>query len=459
MLVDSLALDNIRCFRRQVLDFARDAKLRRDSPHRWVTLLGENGAGKSTVLQALALLLAGPDAATELLPRPDGWVRDPARVGRLATTLYGEWEDGGMAALIDHSNHPTGRGDVTLSYSMTGASPLKVGRETYTEPVLIEQRSRTLSWLRANAFAAGAPGWFAAGYGPFRRLPRVDGILVPSLTLDPPTRASGFATLFDEDRALNTFDRWMVSLDYRIAKNPNDDTAHWMRAVGETAIAELLPKNARILDVSSDGAARFRIDGQVVPRAGLSDGYRSIVAFAGDLIWRLMQAYPGLDDPTRAPGVVLIDELDAHLHPSWQRQIAGWLRATFPRLQFFVATHSPLIAIGAGEDACTLHLEMVEGETRVTPIDDLSAYDVDHALRSPAFGLESTHSPATDDKLRRYHELRSRIVASDVPLTAREREEYADIELFMRQARPVGGPPEPGSLEARMEAYLESVLS
>jgi len=251
----------------------------------------------------------------------------------------------------------------------------------------------------------------------------------------------------------------MVSLDYRIAKNPNDDTAHWMRAVGETAIAELLPKNARILDVSFDGAARFRIDGQVVPRAGLSDGYRSIVAFAGDLIWRLMQAYPGLDDPTRAPGVVLIDELDAHLHPSWQRQIAGWLRATFPRLQFFVATHSPLIAIGAGEDACTLHLEMVEGETRVTPIDDLSAYDVDHALRSPAFGLESTHSPATDDKLRRYHELRSRIVASDVPLTAREREEYADIELFMRQARPVGGPPEPGSLEARMEAYLESVLS
>ncbi len=458
MLVDSLMLDNIRCFRHQTLDFERGVRPRPGEPHRWVTLLGENGVGKSTILQLLALLLAGPEAAKELLPRPDGWVRDPAKAGRLTASLLGGSDDGQAFDESGRSSSPNGRRDFTVSYSMTSTFPIKVGRETYAEPALVEDHSRALSWLRTNAFASNARGWFAAGYGSFRRLPKVDGILVPSLTLDPSTRASGFVTLFDEDRALNTFDRWMVSLDYRIAKDPHDDEARRMRDVGERTIARLLPKNTRILDVAADGMTRFRIDGRIVPSTGLSDGYRSVVALAGDLIWRLMQAYPDLDDPTHAPGVVLIDELDAHLHPSWQRQIAGWLRDTFPQLQFIVATHSPLIAIGAGEDARTLLLEASEGETRVTLIKDLSAYDADRALRSPAFGLPSTYSPTTDDKIKRYYELRGRLVAGDVSLDAREKKEYEKLEQFMAEAQPIGGQPGPGSLEARIDAYLESVL-
>lgn len=119
-----------------------------------------------------------------------------------------------------------------------------------------------------------------------------------------------------------------------------------------------------------------------------------------------IQAFPNLDDPTQASGVVLIDELDIHLHPSWQRQIAGWLREVFPNLQFFVATHSPLVAAGGGEDALTLRLEMVDGELKVTQIPDISALDADRILRSPAFGLESTHSPATQAKIQRYHQFR-----------------------------------------------------
>ncbi|MFM6408515.1 MAG: ATPase, partial [Microcystis sp.] len=62
----------------------------RAKPCRWITLLGENGVGKSTILQALALLLAGPEAAKELLPRPTGWICNPKTPGKLTAVLHQE---------------------------------------------------------------------------------------------------------------------------------------------------------------------------------------------------------------------------------------------------------------------------------------------------------------------------------------------------------------------------------
>ncbi len=129
-----------------------------------------------------------------------------------------------------------------------------------------------------------------------------------------------------------------------------------------------------------------------------------------------------------------------HLHPSWQRKISGWLRQIFPNLQFFVATHSPLVAAGAGEDALTLRLEWVNGEIEIKPIPNISAYDSDYILRSPAFGLESTHSPETQNKIKRYSELRKKINN----LMEEERQEYDHLRTFMKEAQPIGGPPNQG---------------
>src|SRR5882724_1781875 len=75
----------------------------------------------------------------------------------------------------------------------------------------------------------------------------------------------------------------------------------------------------------------------------LSDGYRSMLALSIDVLRWLIQAFPYDPDPFPRPGVVLIDELDAHLHPSWQQTIGFWLREKFPKIQFILATHSPLV--------------------------------------------------------------------------------------------------------------------
>ncbi len=77
----------------------------------------------------------------------------------------------------------------------------------------------------------------------------------------------------------------------------------------------------------------------------LSDGYRAVIALVADLAWRcgLLNAHFGAAAPSESEGVVLVDELDMHLHPDWQARVLPDLRRTFPKLQFVVSTHSPFL--------------------------------------------------------------------------------------------------------------------
>ena len=86
-------------------------------------------------------------------------------------------------------------------------------------------------------------------------------------------------------------------------------------------------------------------DGRVLPFERLSDGQRSLVVLAADLAWRAAQLNPhhGQNAARRANGVVLIDEVELHLHPAWQRRAIGDLVRTFPNIQFVVTTHSPQV--------------------------------------------------------------------------------------------------------------------
>lgn len=75
----------------------------------------------------------------------------------------------------------------------------------------------------------------------------------------------------------------------------------------------------------------------------LSDGEKCPLALIGDLARRLAIANPGAKEPLHGDGIVLIDEIDLHLHPSWQRRVIGWLETTFPNCQLIVSTHSPQV--------------------------------------------------------------------------------------------------------------------
>ncbi|WP_421913530.1 AAA family ATPase [Mesorhizobium sp.] len=112
-----------------------------------------------------------------------------------------------------------------------------------------------------------------------------------------------------------------------------------------TALERFLPGYSN-LRPSAESASRVEIDinGTTLDVRQLSDGERSVLALILDIAKRLAQANPRLDDPlTSAHAVILIDEIDLHLHPRWQRKIAGNLETTFPSCQFIATTHSPQI--------------------------------------------------------------------------------------------------------------------
>lgn len=110
----------------------------------------------------------------------------------------------------------------------------------------------------------------------------------------------------------------------------------------------------RLLSVFLDGFSQVAVeenplrltvkkDNARISLQQLSDGERSFLALLGDLVRRLSLANPDLQDPLQGHGVVLIDELELHLHPRWQREVVEKLRASFPNIQFIATTHSPFI--------------------------------------------------------------------------------------------------------------------
>ncbi|MBS9387326.1 MAG: AAA family ATPase [Dolichospermum sp. BR01] len=446
MWLKSIDIKNIKGFTEQTISFDNKNK-----PYKWITLLGENGVGKSTLLQAIALLLAGPDAAKKLMISPQNWVRNDLEYGQLTATIQKNNDDEGMM-----QNKGRNKFSYDYSYFFIGDKNTRIGKDNYPANTLNAKKSETIEWLRTNAFTLDSQGWFAAGYGPFRRLSRTEGNPVRLGELKRKNREDNFTAQFIENEALSTFQEWMVFLDYRIAKNPDDSKSKEMRRLGEEAIIELLPGNIKIDQVTNDGIIIFSLENQLIPITQLSDGFRSIIALAGDLIWRLLQTFSYLEDkdPREASGIVLIDELDIHLHPVWQRLIAQKLRKVFPNLQFFVATHSPFITAGAGEEALTLKLKMINGEVQIEEVDNIAAYDFDYILRSPAFGLVSTHSPDIQNKIDRYDELTS----NRNNLQGEELDEYEKLRQFMNEFQPIGGKPEAGSLDDKINRFLKENL-
>lgn len=437
MWVEEVSLENIKSCEK--LNIRLGSK---DAPYKWVTLLGENGGGKSTVLQALGLLLAGPEGVNQLLPRPVGWVRDETKTGKLSIRIHQGANDPNTYGVTKKSQ--------SFGYTLflTGNSNITIRNKSYTEPSIVENKDKILTWLRQNALNSKEKGWFAVGFGAFRRLTRVSQILVPAL--QTPQRFTNFLTQFNENEPLAAFEQWLVYLDYRISKDKDELAAKHLR-LGIDAISQLLPEGNKFDSVTSEGKILFNVNGQIVPTIGLSDGFRSVLALGGDLIWRLLEAFPNSDDPLQEEGVVLIDELDIHLHPIWQRDIAGWLRTQFPNLQFIVATHSPLITISAGADAVTYKLS-IDGNkaTTIEKIDNIANMNVEQILKSDAFKLISSYSPQVQDKIDEYYSLKRKPNKNNV--------EQADLFELQDELKPILGNTNKSPLEEKIEKFLAENL-
>src|SRR5262249_17952137 len=146
-----------------------------------------------------------------------------------------------------------------------------------------------------------------------------------------------------------------------------------------------------------------------------------------------------------AEGVILIDEVDAHLHPMWQREIGFLLRRTFPRMQFLITSHSPFVAQAASDGGLiVLRTSDEDGAVHAEqPIESVRDWGVDQILTSPLFGLDATRDGETESLIREHAELLARRTWGQ--LSVDEKTQLAQLEG--RLADRLTGPGE--SLEER----------
>jgi energy-coupling factor transporter ATP-binding protein EcfA2 len=412
MYLKSFLIEDIKCFGHVELDFLHsDEKVKR-----WSVILGENGTGKSTLLQAIAMALMGPDPANRLR-RPDGWVRTGCRTGKLIAEILP-----GQSDQLTGGGKPRTKTPYKAPYAVTGTMEVDIGGVIYDRPTIVFDGTRTqLNALKRGPLSERSAGWFASGYGPFRRLR--GGSVDATRLMYPGQKEARFVTLFREDAALGDLDEWLKNLDHRSKENSDaGNRARQVRDVVGAVTGHLLPEGVRLARIGPDGVFFDTPYSRETLMPELSDGYQAMLALATDLLRRLDETFERVEDWINADGqiiaegVVLIDELDAHLHPVWQREIGFWLKERFPNMQFIVATHSPFIPQAADADAIfVLRQQTPEGDRVAAYRDQPSVlgWRVEQILHA-LFNLAETRDPETERKMRRYAELQARIAAGSL---------------------------------------------
>ena len=370
----------------------------------WVVITGDNASGKTALLRAIALCLVGPDVARPLQPSLEGWVRHNASHATMAV----EVERDPIADAYVEPGRTTGRFWAELEIT-NGA-----GART-SAPLLqdLAQRGPLLA-RRRGPWAPNAAGWFCAGYGPFRRLYGASEDAAGLARTPGPT--GRFVTLFHEAATLQEAERWLKDLDHR-RKSGNSEATRVLEVVERLLNAEFLHQGLRVERIDADGLWLCDTADVVLPMRDMSDGYRAAVALLADILRHMIGTY-GPDDllqeqggrvSVQRPGVVLVDEIDVHLHPEWQRNIGFWLKDHLPNVQFIVATHSPLIC-QAADERMIFHLPPPGSDLAPFPLQEQDYWRIvrskpDEILLTPAFGLKHTRSPLAVAQRRTYTRL------------------------------------------------------
>ncbi|MGP9822326.1 AAA family ATPase [Salinarimonas sp. NSM] len=291
-------------------------------------------------MRAFGIAMIGPDNAIGLNQVWREWQRQNAPPAVISATVVADREDVFV-----------GRGRTASRFGVElGLSP----REGSSEQLDLMARKGTVVAGRSIWARAENRGWFAASFGPYRRFTGGD-LSYEKLFYSSP-RLAGHLSAFNEAVALTEGLRWLSSLrvsGMETGSGRNDLLDAILSFINET---ELLPQRARIEEVRSDRVLVRDANGALVATDLLSDGYRSIFSMIFELIRQLDVAFERdtLVEALREgkgtvalPGVVAIDEVDAHLHPDWQAQIGRWFTRVFPRMQFLVTTHSPIVCRSA----------------------------------------------------------------------------------------------------------------
>ncbi|MEM9457069.1 MAG: AAA family ATPase [Myxococcota bacterium] len=403
--VVQVELEYIRCFDDISLDLARG----NDSTD-WTLLLGDNAHGKSTMLRCIALGLCAESEAAALLEATPG-----------PLLRHGESEGTITLTLVDAEGR-------------RHSSVTKITSDHEGEPGA--ERVRRVKWKLSPDQV------FVCGYGANRTR-------TADLSHSGYSRHDAVRSLFDDDTSL---------------QNPELILRRQQRMSRERIERKLLEilmldrERARISYSSTHGlkilgpwASGDWVDASLPT---LSDGYRSTTQWVVDLIGWLVYAGRFVRDEDMT-GIVLVDELEQHLHPRWQRYIIALLRKQFPGLQFIASTHTPLLALGLADHEHGLLVQLSKNDeqqvkARYVQPHEFRGLRADQILTAPrGFGLPTTRSPKSADRIARYSELASKSRSEE------EEREFVELRALLDKTLVLGETP----YERRVETAVREALA
>ncbi len=351
------SLQNFRTFTSSAIDVPKTA-----GRGQWIVLLGNNGSGKSSLLRGLAMALGEPDVITHFLQDTRtgaGFIRRGETSGEVAVSLS------------------AGEFQVRVEPSTTGE------KVVYT--------------------ASGATRPFLVGYGSLRGTGSRQ-----SLERKPADR---LASLFIPQAPLLDPQAWLriAKLQYFESKlgKASGGVERYQKIV--ECMCRLLP-GVKDLDVRSSDVEVVLDDGRRVAFSSLSDGYLTTSAWVLDMIEAWLEQNP---DAVRRKtpiaeqmaGIALVDEIDLHLHPIWQRQVIGQIRSVFPNMTFVVTTHSPLTILDVRPGELFVIDQPNLGDPSQIEQTDLRPGDVSDILTGTWFNLSSTVDADTEQKMEQHRQL------------------------------------------------------
>ena len=208
---------------------------------------------------------------------------------------------------------------------------------------------------------------------------------------------TGYLTLFSGEYDLKSPTKWLQYLDYSEQKENNNVISV---SDAKKLLQELLNSDIEI-DISPDKVT-FTEKGSEVSFEQLSAGYKGVITIICDMIARLSEKQQ-VEHIKEFQGVVLIDEVELHLHPKWQYSFMNKLREIFPLIQFMVTTHSPTVLLGAGMEAVYYQIYKEDGVVKISEQKEVKN-DFLNDIQFDIFGFdvndERINRPSSDDKKR-----------------------------------------------------------
>jgi tetratricopeptide (TPR) repeat protein len=356
-------------------------------PPEGVVLIGENSTGKSTLLRCIALGVLGPALANQVEPRPASYLRRGARKGFVE-----------IAFRLCFDRNRNVELEFTVGLEIPEGETSFQDMASHDLTLDTENSARRLDLLRRRA---NDDFGFCCGYGSLRTFADSSS-LMPSNDKDAIERV---LSLFDSHAPVVDPDVLAKLLTGNLANfrsAPPEGLEESTLAAMRKHIHSLLPNCG---ELSAKSYGDIPLHGSEIPFRDLSDGYASLLALVGHLFRYSLPASNWRGDPASVGGIMLVDELDAHLHPSWQRHILLDLRRIFPNLQILSTTHSPMIA---GSIATEFVRVLKREDSDVLVISDLPSIEgwrADQILTSMLFDLNTSRSFRTEEMFRRYANL------------------------------------------------------